>query len=177
MTSLVLGLDLSVSATGVVMLRTPDGQAYDVLQEREIKSKKTGMARLREIALEVMQTVHIFKPHRIVLEGYGLNLKNASSVIPLVELGGLVRFMLHLDGLPWLAPSPAEVKKFATGKGNAPKDQVMMHVLKRWGHVSKTNNTADAFVCAAIGLAHLNGMPNCTKEMDKMASELKLRCN
>ena len=25
-------------------------------------------------------------------------MKNASSVVPLVELGGLMRFMLHLDG-------------------------------------------------------------------------------
>ena len=23
---------------------------------------------------------------------------------------------------------------FATGKGNSPKEKIMMHVLKRWGH-------------------------------------------
>ena len=69
-----------------------------------------------------MQTVQDDKPDRIVMEGYSLNMKHASSVIPLVELGGLLRFMLHLDGFKWYDPRATEVKKFVTGKGNSPKD-------------------------------------------------------
>jgi crossover junction endodeoxyribonuclease RuvC len=174
-----LGIDLSPSATGLVLLEAGDGlTGPQVLEEREIKVKGlAGMARYAAIVTDLMQTIHAHKPGRIVLEGYGLNLKNAASVVPLVELGGLLRFMLHLDGLEWLAPTPGQVKKFVTGAGNAPKDQVMMHVLKRWGHVSKTNNTADAFVCAAIGLAHLGRAIGATKEMAKLAQALTLQCS
>ena len=77
-------------------------------------------------------------PSKIVIEGYSLNTKNASSIIPLVELGALMRFMLKVEGCVWFDPRASEVKKFATGKGNSPKDVVMMHVFKRWGYESKT---------------------------------------
>jgi crossover junction endodeoxyribonuclease RuvC len=109
----------------------------------------------------------------IVIEGYSLNMKNASSVVPLVEVGCAVRLMLYLDGLTWFDPRAPEVKKFATGKGNAPKDVVMMHVLKRWGHESKTNNTADAYVCAAMGLAASDQLPGTNAEMRAVAEKMK----
>jgi Holliday junction resolvasome RuvABC endonuclease subunit len=172
-----MGIDLSTSATGVTVLQAVDLQWFCVL-EYEIKVKKEkGMARNRAIVTEIMETIHAHKPKRIVLEGYGLNTKHASSIIPLVELGGLLRFMLHLDGLSWLDPRPSELKKFATGRGNSPKDQVMMHVLKRWGHASLTNNTADAFVCAAIGLAHADRPIGATKEMREIAAKLETQCS
>jgi Holliday junction resolvasome RuvABC endonuclease subunit len=175
MSFLSLGLDLSPSATGVVLLAAPEAAAVpQVLVEREIKVKGlAGQARYAAIVTEIMIAIHKWSPGRVVLEGYGLNLKNASSVIPLVELGGLMRFMLHLDGFSWLEPTPSEVKKFVTGSGAAPKDQVMMHVLKRWGHVSLTNNTADAYACAAIGLAHAEQPVGATKEMRAIAGKLK----
>ena len=66
------------------------------------------------------------------------------------------------------------MKKFVTGKGNSPKDQVMMHVLKRWGHTSKSNNTADAFVCAAMGLAHANRLAGVTLDMRAIVGKLGL---
>ena len=113
-------------------------------------------------------------PDKIVLEGYSLNLQHASSVVPLVELGGLLRFMLFIDGFKWFDPRASEVKKFVTGKGNSPKDQVMMHVLKRWGHTSKSNNTADAFVCAAMGLAHANRLAGVTVDMRAIVGKLGL---
>ena len=120
-----------------------------------------------------MELITERQPDRIVLEGYSLNMKNASSVVPLVELGGLMRFMLHLDGHVWYDPRATEVKKFATGKGNSPKEVVMMHVLKRWGHESKTNNTADAYVCAAMGLAHANRLAGVTLDMRALAGAMK----
>ena len=172
-----MGVDLSTSATGITVLQAVDLQWFCVL-EYEIKVKKEkGMARNRAIVTEIMETIHAHKPDRIVIEGYGLNMKHASSIMPLVELGGLLRFMLHLDGLQWLDPRPGQLKEFATGKGNSPKDVVMMHVLKRWGHASLTNNTADAFVCAAIGLAHADRPIGATKRMREIAGELELQCS
>jgi crossover junction endodeoxyribonuclease RuvC len=174
-----LGVDLSTSATGVVLLQeAPKGAPPKCLLETEIKFPKlAGIERSTAICHAVMQVAQERKPGRIVLEGYSLNMKNASSVIPLVELGGLLRFFLRLDGFTWFDPRATQVKQFATGKGTSPKDVVMMHVLKRWGHESKTNNTADAYVCAAIGLAQCNRLHGVTVPMRAIGGELQPNSN
>lgn len=172
-----LGLDLSCTATGVVLLRESGQNIPELIHASEIKPKsKAGMVRVHWIVSEIMEMIHGEKPDRIVVEGYSLG-KNASSTIPLVELGGLLRFMLYLDGLTWFDPRASEVKKFATGKGNAQKDVVMMHVLKRWAYESATNNIADAYVLACMGLAQANRLPGITKEMRAIAGQLTKRMN
>ena len=172
-----LGIDLSTVATGIVMLRQHAPMPM-VEMETEIKRPGySGWGQKAEIVKAVMQLIQDHKPDRIVLEGYSLNMKHASSVIPLVELGGLLRFMLHLDGFKWYDPRATEVKKFVTGKGTSPKEVVMMHVLKRWGHTSMTNNTADAFVCAAMGLAQANALQGVTMEMRSIAGAMKALAN
>ena len=171
-----MGIDLSTSGTGLVLLQASGLAKPDCLFETELKpSVAAGAARNRFISRHIMEFVHSHKPDKIVIEGYSLNLKNASSIVPLVELGGLLRFCLHLDGLSWYDPTAPEVKKFVTGKGNAPKDVVMMNVFKRWEHESKTNNTADAFVCAAMGLAVANQLPGITVDMRLIAGKMKLK--
>ena len=169
-----LGIDLSTKATGLVLLEERMADPPAVLLESELVSKETGWKQKSAIVCHIMQLITERKPCKIVLEGYSLNLQHSSSVVPLVELGGLLRFMLYTDGWPWLDPRASEVKKFVTGKGNSPKDQVMMHVLKRWGHTSKSNNTADAFVCAAMGLAHANRLAGVTLDMRAIVGKLGL---
>jgi crossover junction endodeoxyribonuclease RuvC len=168
-----LGIDLSTSATGLVLLEATASKSPKLLLEREIKPvKMKGMALYRHVCTEIMLLIHETQPARIVLEGYSLNLKNASSVVPLVEIGGLLRFLMFLDGMVWYDPKAGQVKKFATGKGTTPKDKVMMAVLKRWGHESATNNTADAYVCACMGLAHANRLPEITLDMRAIAGAM-----
>jgi crossover junction endodeoxyribonuclease RuvC len=172
-----LGIDLSTVATGVVLLRE-HAPVPIVEMETEIKRPDyTGWDQKSRIVQAVMEFANEVRPDRIVLEGYSLNMKHASSVIPLVELGGLLRFTLHLDGFKWYDPRATEVKKFVTGKGTSPKEVVMMHVLKRWGHTSMTNNTADAFVCAAMGLAQANALAGVTMEMRSIAGAMKALAN
>lgn len=174
-----LGIDLSATATGLVLLRETGTPIPEVLLEEEIVPKNiTGVTRSKFIVTRIMELIHEHHPDKIVVEGYSLNFKNRTSVIPLVELGGLLRFMLHLDGFSWFDPRATEVKKFAAGQAkNISKDQIMMWVLKRWDHMSKTNNTADAFVLAALGLAHANRLPGINMEMRKVAGALVMRKN
>ena len=169
-----IGLDMSATASGVVILQENGTASPEVCFVEEIKPTTTGMIRARQVVTRVMEIIHVTKPDKIVVEGYSLG-KNMNSTIPLVEIGGLLRFMLHLDGIPWFDPRASEVKKFATGKGNAPKDQVMMWVLKRWGFTSETNNIADAYALAAMGLAQANRLPGITKEMRAVVGSLKSR--
>jgi crossover junction endodeoxyribonuclease RuvC len=174
----VLGIDPSTKATGIVLLQENGGLPPLVLHEREVSpGEHKGCLRLSDIVTAIMETIHGLKPDKLVIEGYSLNLKNKTSVIPLVELGGVLRFMLYLDGLKWYEPRASEVKKFATGSGNSPKDKVMMHVFKRWGHEPATNNTADAYVLAAMGLAQVNRLHGVTLEMRGIAGAMSARCN
>lgn len=169
-----LGIDASPTATGLVLLQSV--AVVECIYEAELSKlpgHPVGVARAREIAGLVMGVIHRWKPDIIVIEGYGLNLKHASSIIPIVELGGILRLCMHLDGLTWFDPTPPDLKKFVTGKGNSAKDQVMMYVLKRWGHTSKTNNTADAYALAAMGLAHEGGLPKSNQLMQSVAMKMK----
>jgi crossover junction endodeoxyribonuclease RuvC len=161
-----VGIDLSTSATGVVVLReNPDYKSPTLVLEEEISHPKLGgIKRNATIVGDVMALLFQYAPDRIVLEGYSLNLKNKSSIVPLIEIGGLLRFMMQIEGMKWLAPEASLVKKFASGKGNVAKEVVMMKVFARWGHESKTNNTADAYVCAVLGLAHAGRLPAVTLE-------------
>jgi Holliday junction resolvasome RuvABC endonuclease subunit len=172
-----MGLDLSSSATGVVVLQDRSPAPLCQLEYEFRIDDVTGVKKQRAICTTIMTLIHAWKPDKIVVEGYSLNLKNKSSIIPLVELGGLLRFCLQLDGLAWSEPTASQLKKFVTGSGNSDKAKVMMGVLKRWGHESKTNNTADAFVLAAMGLAAGNKLDGMTQEMYAVSMNLPSRTN
>lgn len=174
-----LGIDPSTSSTGVILLQGDKETAPVCLRENIVKapSKLKGMDRHRHLVTGMMEIIHETQPDRIVIEGYSLNMKNASSVVPLVELGGLLRFMMYLDELQWLDPRAPELKKFVTGKGTAPKEAMMMHVLKRWGHEPQNNDTADAYGLACMGLLHVGALSNATKEQRKVIGAVPLKCN
>lgn len=172
-----LGIDPSATATGLVMLAANGTGKPDVLLEEEIKTgDMRGVERSRFIVTRIMEEITERQPDRIVLEGYSLG-RNANATIPLVELGGLLRFMLVIDGLKWYEPKASELKQFVSGKGNAAKAQMMMWVLKRWGHTSLSDNTADAYGLAALGLAISNKLPGLTQEQRMIAGKQKIRCN
>jgi Holliday junction resolvasome RuvABC endonuclease subunit len=124
-----------------------------------------------------MTLIKAWQPDKIVIEGYSLNLQNKSSIIPLVELGGLVRFLMALDGLTWYEVKATQVKQFASGSGTSKKSHMMMHVLKRWGHTSKSDNTADAYTLAAIGLGSANLLKGLTQAQYGIAMNLPPRTN
>lgn len=175
---IAFGIDQSTKATGLVVLEGSKTDKPKLLLEDVVSIQGKSGFDLYEAAVTcIVERIVEFKPQRLVLEGYSLNFKHPSSVVPLVELGTLLRFMLRLDGHSWLAPRAGELKKFVIGKGNGAKDQMMMFVLHRWGHMSKTNDTADAFGLAAIGLAHGGCLLGATKEMRTVACGLQLRCN
>lgn len=173
-----IGIDPSTAATGIVILRESGQKTPELLRHQEYVPKSlSGLARAIDVTEAVMRIVHAYAIDRIVVEGYSLNLKNASSVIPLVELGTLLRFSLRLDGLRWYDPRATEVKKFATGKGTANKDQMILQVYKRWSFEAPSSNVADAYALAAMGLASAGRLPGITQEMMKITGAMAIRSN
>jgi crossover junction endodeoxyribonuclease RuvC len=62
----------------------------------------------------------------------------------------------------WIVVAPTSLKKYATGKGNASKDQVLSAAINRYREFPvDDNNVADALVLAAMGRDAL-GIPLAT---------------
>jgi Holliday junction resolvasome RuvABC endonuclease subunit len=122
----------------------------------------------------MLEVLGEFKPERVVIEGYGLSWKHASSVIPMVEVGTVLRYFLKQLGYGYLEPTPNELKKAVTGNGNTAKSKMILHVFKRWGYEAKDDNRADAFGLGAIGLAHGGKLNNPTVAMREVVGALRL---
>lgn len=96
----------------------------------------------------VLSTV---RPRLILIETYAFS-KNLAGQMDLGEFGGLLRWHL-MDHTPHLIEVAATcLKKFATGKGNAPKEVVIGHVQKNWGRLCANSDEADAFCLYMMAL-------------------------
>lgn len=169
----VFGVDLSLTATGL-----SDGSQAVTLKPP--KEAATGLGRMRWIVGTVLATVTSAwlgdgDPPFVVIEGpsYG-STKAASSAHERAGLWWLLVEALDRAGIRYAVASPASLKLYATGKGNADKDAVMLATARRFDWFDGDNNAADALWLAAIGCAlvgnPLVAMPaaNC-RALDKIA--------
>ena len=147
MSDSVLALDIS-TIMGVCVF-TSDG-VLELGREVQFKGLK-GIERVDAFLGEAVELVQTYSPKIVVLEGYGY--ANAHTLATLVEIGTAVRLGLHACGVIPMVVAPSQLKKFATGKGNAKKEQIILEVFKRWGFTATTNNIADAYVLGKMGLA------------------------
>lgn len=137
-----IGIDLSLTATGI------RGRYLDTV----IKSKKTGPARLDQIADKVLELVHGNKANIAVIEGYSYGSFNGGE--RLGELGGVVRTELWRRDIQYVEVAPNSLKKYATGKGNASKDAVLVSGVHRSHIQFVDNNACDAWWLWQMGEAH-----------------------
>lgn len=172
---IVIGLDLSLTSTGAVVLGPGEGwgsgEGDPHTESLVIKSKFRGEARLEHLREQTMAVVGLNQPDLIVIEGYAFGRPNAMA--PIAELGGVIKHSLYVAGWPFIVVPPTRVKKFACGKGNAKKDEVRLGVFKRWGFEAKTNDEVDAYVLARIGRAYLGLDDDLIKPQLEVVKDLK----
>jgi crossover junction endodeoxyribonuclease RuvC len=88
----------------------------------------------------------------IVIEGFSYGSKgNAVSIQ--YGIGWLIRSELIRNGMRYTEVSPGALKKFASGKGNTKKEDLVLPLFKRWGFEHPSDNVRDAFVLAKISEA------------------------
>jgi crossover junction endodeoxyribonuclease RuvC len=151
----IVGLDLSLTSTGIVAVDEGGGIA-----QRRLRPKTNGLQRLDYIVSEI--AIHcggLFAapPDLVVIEGPAFGAKGA-AYHQLAGLWWLIRHKLWTMRLPVAVASPPEVKKYATGKGNAGKDEVLACAVRRFPQVPAdvlNNDIADALWLAAMGARHL----------------------
>lgn len=143
----VLGVDLSLTATGVsngswCQTISVPGRAGDDLVARD--------ERLHKIADYVLWLVG--QPDLVVIEGPSHNSRNG-HVWDRAGLWWRVVHRLLAREVPLAVAPPASRAKYATGKGNAGKDTVLLAASRRWSDCPiSNNNEADALVLAQMGL-------------------------
>lgn len=137
----ILGLDLSLTATGICDI---DGHTFTV------KTKTAaGDRRLVTIADAVYKLAINGRVDLAVIEDLPANAKSA-GITGMVQ--GAVRTELIRLGVPYVLVTPAGLKKWTTGKGNADKVAMGVESLKRFGRQFANDNECDAHALRAMAL-------------------------
>lgn len=149
-----MGLDLSVRATGITL---PHGGAAAM---STFRPQRNDDWRLVEIRNHVIGLVRAHRIDLVMIEGPFVSAKNSSGSMLLAGLHYVVRVALLSNGTPYLCPMPQLVKMYATGRGDAPKLDVVKSLIKRTaGEVDPADdNQADSWTLWAMGMA-LTGRP------------------
>lgn len=179
---LVIGIDPSLTGTGIVVLRNGEVELAEATKNRSelgiIERVKLIRNRILEIEADLSDDKQedYESPALIVIEGFSFASKGR-SVFDIAYLGWRIREELERlrseDGTPWLEVPPSQLKKFATGQGNANKEIILQQVYKRWGVEFSDNNQADAYVLAQIGRAYLGETDDLTAFQQEVIANLK----
>ena len=70
--------------------------------------------------------------------------RHQNAVITQSELHGVLKIFCEDSGMVYRAYSAAEIKKFATGKGNAGKPAMIAAAKEKLGYTGSNDNEADA---------------------------------
>ena len=141
-----VGLDLSTK-TGLVII----DKSGNVLTEKEITSKvKQDPQRMIDLTEQVLS--HLEKDDVIAIEGFSYGSRGKGIAFQF-GYGYSVQIALYTNDFNYLIVTPSQVKKFATGKGNASKDNMILPIFKKWGYEHESDNVRDAFVLAQIARA------------------------
>lgn len=161
---IVVGLDLSLTATGVAY---GDGSTT-TLAAPEAKRKKgehrtldLDLARLVWLRDEIFDACLAPLTGRtadlVVVEDYAFS-RGDSHAHGLGELGGIVRVAFLERAVPFVLVGPTALKMYATGRGNATKPDMRTERLKRTGVDERDPDQNDAWWLRAMGL-HALGHP------------------
>lgn len=151
----ILSLDPSLTGTGVTTITTGrDGTP--TVTARTLKTRLLGHDRLAWILEE------IGSPDAwdlVVIEGpaYGSQASRQSGHHERAGLWWLIAHRLWRHGIPYAVVPPNARAKYAAGKGNASKGEVMAAVIRRYGHLVDIgdDNQADSVATAAMAAHHL----------------------
>lgn len=158
----ILGVDPSLTGTGLALLDTDD---HLVIPTETVTSTGKATAstdeRLERILTIVETVIYKTVAHKTqlaVIEAPAFSRNNAGTW-DRAGLWWLLVSRLAEARIETVTIPPTTRAKYATGRGNAGKDEVLLAVAKRYPHVDvRDNNQADSLVLAAIG-AHLVGHP------------------
>ena len=157
----IIGLDLSLTHTGFVLLNNGRVIAYATI----IPKKLRGVQRLYFVKTEIKKVLTRYKPQLAVVEGYAYS-PNANMAFSIGELGGIIKQLLYVNGVNYFMVAPKTLKKFTTGNGNANKEMMKLAVIKDWKVELNTEHEYDAFGLATMGHYAVNNIKRKQKQIE-----------
>lgn len=166
---IALGIDQSLTGFALTALMVDDPSVF---QTWVYKSDKRGVARLADIHWWLQNKFDYVQKYgeitEIAMEGTVLA---SQSALVLGELAATVKlacwhyFDIHPMAVydypehlrvPLQIP-PMTLKKYAAGKGNAKKQEMLMQIYKRWGIEFNDDNAADSYALARLASGNALG--------------------
>jgi crossover junction endodeoxyribonuclease RuvC len=147
----LVGLDLSLTSTGASC-----GGRTTVLS-----SKHKGALRLAEYRTQITELCLVENITHAVIEGYAFASRN-SHAHSIGELGGVVRLVLFDLNIPYVEVPPTSRAKFATGRGNPGKNEVISAISAKTGLVfsgGSGNDECDAWILEQMAVTKLGLSP------------------
>ena len=153
--SVAIGIDQSLTGFALTAVDIHNPEQYSTWV---YKSPYRGVQRLDDIAAWLYTTLEDLDKWNVLnvaMEGTVLQSQAASI---LGELAGVTKLVLfqHYDtslnpdcALPLQIP-PMTLKKYAAGKGNAKKQEMLLQMYKRWGVEFNDDNAADSYGLARM---------------------------
>ena len=152
-----LGIDQSLTGFALTAVNLGRPECYETWV---YKSPYSGVRRLVDIRYWLKGKLEFLMQNSnfmvdIAMEGTVLA---SHSALVLGELAALVKLTLwdFFEASPSVACQtpllipPMTLKKYATGKGNAKKQEMLMQIYKRWGIEFNDDNAADSYALARL---------------------------
>ena len=140
-----LGLDIASLNSGYCIL---DEKAEPVSQGVWSAPAKLDYLERGSFQAEgLMELINMYPPSIICIEGYSLG--SVGNKEALISVGTIIRYFLRQLGYAWVTVAPTQIKKYCHAKE---KKMIIKEVYKRWGFDTDSDDIADAYVLARIGL-------------------------
>lgn len=158
----VIGLDVSLTSTGMAAVNAR-GEAFTTVVRSTGSTTDTVVQtarRIESLAEDICDQTVGASPALVVIESAFFSTRKDTSAHRRAGLWWAILAKLIDRDVTVVPASPAQVKKYATGKGNASKEQVLVRVATDWGAdvlEDGRNDRADALVLAAMGAHYLGG--------------------
>lgn len=161
LSSYCLGLDISLNSTGYAILDSSKNLidfgvfAYKTSKNEE-GTKELLYKKIKFQSKKLIELLEQYKPEKVFIEkpSFG-SFKFSNSITPIIEVTGVLKFILgDYNYIPEAYP-PTTVKKIATGKGNAKKEEVQIAIKKLYPSLDSAIYPSDVYDAIAIGLTGL----------------------
>jgi crossover junction endodeoxyribonuclease RuvC len=158
-----IGIDQSLTGFAVTILDVDNPTNY---RTWVYKSPYRGVKRLVDISSWLVKKLELVEERYVVDVAMEGTVLASHSALVLGELAAVVKVAFwsffedwdHQDHLrvPLQIP-PMTLKKYAAGKGNAKKQEMLMQIYKRYGVEFNDDNAADSYGLARMaGKLHIN---------------------
>jgi crossover junction endodeoxyribonuclease RuvC len=165
---IVLGLDLSLTGTGMCVVETGAGRG--LLTTINTTAKTRTEDRLISIRRTIAQASS--GVDAAIIEGLSYGSVGGAQA-ERSALHWMVRVDLYQLGVPYVIVTPMSLKKFVCGTAKVEKSMMIREVFRRWNVEATNDNEADAAALAHLGLVYYGQAEHQTLAQQEVIFRLK----